>query len=164
MTRAGLAAVLALVVLAVAWTFGRLDAPETEGRARVVRSPAPRRSPAAPPPTPAAATDLTADHGVPARDLFVYADDELAQRPALIVLETPPAPTPAATPEPPAVRLVGLVGRAGRQRAALAMNGQVLVAGVGDAAGDVRVLAIDEDRGVHVRLADGREIWLRHER
>lgn len=159
MTRAGFVGVLALVVLAVAWSFGRLDAPDVDAP-RVARSPAPRRSAVPPPPSPAAATDLAVDDGVPGRDLFVYADDEPAQ-PAVIVLETPPAAPAVPTPEPPHVRLVGFVGRAKQLRAALAAHGQVVVAGVGDAVGDARVLAIDEDRGVHVRLADGREIWLR---
>jgi hypothetical protein len=59
----------------------------------------------------------------------------------------------------PAVRLVGLVRRAGVMKAALQVHGETMVVGAGEAAGDYRVLAIDED-GVRLRAADGTTITL----
>ncbi len=163
MRRASLLVVLASVVLAVAWGFGRLDAPDAEGP-RVARSPAARRSPGpSPAPIPTAVAGARSDDGVPLRDLFAYSDDDVAPRPTVVVLETPPA-TPVPTPEPPPLRLVGFVRRGDDLRAALSTGGQVTVAAAGESAGDVRVLAIDEDRGVHLRLANGHEHWLRPER
>lgn len=158
MSRAWLVIALAVVVLAVAWGFGRLDPSRPETAPRV----ASRKSPVAVASTPPRATpepaEIAADGAPSTRDLFAYADDE--PRPAPIVIAPPPEPTPVATPEPLPVRFVGFVRRGASLRAALAVRGQVSLASVGESVDDVRVLALDEDRGVHVRLADGRETWL----
>jgi Tfp pilus assembly protein PilP len=63
-------------------------------------------------------------------------------------VEVPAAPTT------PAVRLVGLVRRGGVLKAALSVGGETVYVGTGEAAGDYRVVSIDED-GVRLRAADG---------
>jgi ethanolamine utilization protein EutA (predicted chaperonin) len=60
---------------------------------------------------------------------------------------------PTANAEP---RLVGLVRRAGALVAALAIDGEVVLAGPGETAGGITVLSVDED-GVLFRRADGSE-------
>ncbi|HSD27741.1 MAG TPA: hypothetical protein VLL75_10595 [Vicinamibacteria bacterium] len=88
------------------------------------------------------------------RDLFHFEEEYLPQE------ETPaPAGTQArdVPPEPPpGPRLVGLVSRGGRRLAALAAEGEVVLAGPGDTAAGVTVLAVD-DEGVRIRRADGGE-------
>ncbi len=157
MSRAWLAAALGLVVLMVAWGFGRLDPsrPETAPRVASRQAPVAVSPPARATPEPG---EAAAGGAPPTRDLFAYADDEPRHAPVVII--PPPEPTPVATPEPLPVRLVGFVRRGASLRAALAVRGQVSLASVGESVDDVRVLALDEDRGVHVRLADGRETWL----
>jgi hypothetical protein len=98
---------------------------------------------------------------VSTRNVFEYAPriaPEPASRPA-----APAPPTPAAVAAAPVaaptVRLVGLVRRAGVMKAALQVHGETIVVGAGEAAGDYRVLAIDED-GVRLRAADGTTITL----
>ena len=95
------------------------------------------------------------------RNVFEYgprAAPEPASRPA-----APVAPSlPPVVDQPvaaPAVRLVGLVRRAGVIKAALQVHGETMVVGAGDAAGDYRVVAVDED-GVRLRAADGTTITL----
>jgi hypothetical protein len=61
-----------------------------------------------------------------------------------------------AAPPPAGPRLVGLVTRAGRLVAALAVDGEVVLAGPGETAAGVTVLAVG-DEGVRVRRADGSE-------
>jgi hypothetical protein len=62
----------------------------------------------------------------------------------------------AAPPAPAGPRLVGLVKRAGRLVAALAADGEVVLAGPGETAAGVTVLTV-ADEGVRVRRADGSE-------
>lgn len=98
---------------------------------------------------------------VSTRNVFEYAPriaPEPAPRPAAPAPPTPPA-VAAAPVAAPAVRLVGLVRRAGVMKAALQVHGETIVVGAGEAAGDYRVLAIDED-GVRLRAADGTTITL----
>jgi hypothetical protein len=57
---------------------------------------------------------------------------------------------------PEAERLVGLVRRQGRLLAAFAVDGEVVLAGPGDRAGELTVLDVGEE-GVRVRRADGSE-------
>jgi hypothetical protein len=88
------------------------------------------------------------------RDLFRFAD-------ALPSLEETPARAGTqagdVAPEPPSgPHLVGLVSRGGRLLAALAAEGEVVLAGAGDTAAGVTVLAVD-DEGVRIRRADGSE-------
>jgi hypothetical protein len=61
-----------------------------------------------------------------------------------------------ATPAPSGPRLVGLVSRSGRLVAALAADGEVVLAGPGETAAGVTVLAVDGE-GVRIRRADGSE-------
>ena len=95
------------------------------------------------------------------RNVFEY-----ATRAAPEPMPAPAAPVapslPPAADQPvaaPAVRLVGLVRRAGVIKAALQVHGETMVVGAGEAAGDYRVVAIDED-GVRLRAADGTMITL----
>lgn len=93
------------------------------------------------------------------RDLFRFADGS-ARSPegagrertrAQAARPSAPDPTPPSGP-----RLVGLVSRGGRMVAALAADGEVVLAGPGETAAGVTVLAVDED-GVRIRRADGTE-------
>jgi hypothetical protein len=95
------------------------------------------------------------------RNVFEY-----GPRPTPAPASRPPAPAAPSLPpvvEPPvaapAVRLVGLVRRGGAIKAALQVHGETIVVGAGEAAGDYRVVAIDED-GVRLRAADGTTITL----
>lgn len=141
--------------------------------ALLTRGVAPALSPAAgqagPAPTPLPGAHVPPEAHVPpggsppslpSRNPFRYAEEaksgvRLAPRPVA-------APT-AAPPAPPPIRFVGLVTREGNVRAALALLGDVLVAGPGEEVAGYRVLAIDEETGVRVRTPDGREILLRLE-
>jgi hypothetical protein len=100
---------------------------------------------------------------VPASTRNVF---EYGARPAPEPTSRPAAPVAPSLPPaiaPPvaaaAVRLVGLVRRAGVIKAALQVHGETMVVGTGEAAGDYRVVAIDED-GVRLRAADGTMITL----
>jgi Tfp pilus assembly protein PilP len=64
-----------------------------------------------------------------------------------------------APPEEPAVRLVGLVRKAGVVKAVLKVRGETVVVAAGEAAGDYRVLAIDDD-GVRLQAKDGTTVML----
>jgi hypothetical protein len=95
------------------------------------------------------------------RNVFEYGarpTPEPAWRPA-----APAVPSlPPVVEEPvaaPAVRLVGLVRRGGVIKAALQVHGETMVVGAGEAAGDYRVVSIDDD-GVRLRAADGTTITL----
>lgn len=126
------------------------------------------RGPARPPAPPGAgrpapATRIEAAEPAPPvvdpagiRDLFRFADGPL---PAALEAFAPrraegeSAPTPA----PAGPRLVGLVRRAGRLVAALAVaDGEVALAGPGETAAGVTVLSVGEE-GVRIRHADGTE-------
>ena len=127
----------------------------------VGRGPAPRPAPPGagrpvPPPRAEAAEPsprVVDPEGI--RDLFRFAD---APRPA--AQEEPSGAgvigAGVATPAPSGPRLVGLVSRAGRLVAALAADGEVVLAGPGETAAGVTVLAVD-DEGVRIRRADGTE-------
>jgi hypothetical protein len=67
---------------------------------------------------------------------------------------------PTAATLAPAVRLVGLVRRAGALKAALVISGETVVLGAGESAGGYTVTAVDEDSGVRVRGPGGEEIRL----
>ena len=95
------------------------------------------------------------------RNVFEYATrptPEPTSRPAAPMAPSPP-PDVAQPEAAPAVRLVGLVRHAGVMKAALFVHGETMVVGMGEAAGDYRVVAIDED-GVRLRAADGTMITL----
>lgn len=138
-----LAALLAVVLLLTQ----AQRPPAAEAPPRRARSPQPSRS-------------RTATAPVPDRNVFEY-----ASRPAPEARVAPPAvarPAPILeTPPPaaPAVRLVGLVRRGGVLKAALSVQGETVIVGAGEAAGDYRVVSIDED-GVRLRAADGSMVTL----
>jgi hypothetical protein len=111
----------------------------------------PPTAPARPaPPLPPLALDSV-------RDSFRYGDAPLA------AARTTPRPRPAATPSPaetpppePAFRLVGVVRREGRLRAAISLAGEVVLLLPGESAGGVTILAVHDD-GVRLRGPDGLE-------
>lgn len=91
------------------------------------------------------------------RDVFRFADDPIpSARAGPEAAVSPGEASPTPSPKPLGPRLVGLVRRAGRLVAALAADGEVVLAGPGEAAAGVTVLSVGED-GVRVRHADGRE-------
>jgi hypothetical protein len=140
-----LGATLALASLALALAVARSSGPPA-GKPQ----PAPRATPvvvaASPPPL--------ALEGL--RNIFRFADDRAgASGPAPKRAEEALAPAaPAAPPLGP--RLVGLVSRSGRLVAALAVDGEVVLAGPGEVAGGITVLSVD-DESVRVRRGDGSE-------
>jgi hypothetical protein len=117
-------------------------------------------------PSPAAVPSSSARPGQPVaagavdidrlRDVFRFADDVSRERPTrdAVVPRLQPVPPPPAAPEGP--RLVGLVRKQGRLAAALAVDGEVVLALPGEPAGGVTVLSVAEE-GVRVRLRDGSE-------
>lgn len=102
----------------------------------------------------------------PSRNLFQYADGPAA---APLPAAPPPAaprgprgevPVPAATATPSPVRVVGLIRRGGRLKAALMVQGEMTLAGKGERAGGYTVLDVDEETGVRVRGPEGDETIL----
>lgn len=144
---AGLLAAALLVML-----FLRQPGPDEVGRQP--RRPAESR--AARPPSRANKVPA-----VPERNVFEYAhpdgSPEARVRVAPEVAPATPPPLEAAPREPEPVRLVGLVNRGGKLRAALSILGEVVVLGPGEEAEGYRVLSIDSDRGVRLRGPDGTE-------
>jgi hypothetical protein len=145
--RASWSFVLVALGALVLWVLPR----ERSGREAGPSLPAARPSPSAPPPSAVPVP-------VPAfRNVFRFGDEgpddagsgpgRLAARPA----EPLPGPTPEAGP-----RLVGVVRRGGRALAALAEGGEVELAGPGESAAGVVVVAIGDD-GVRIRRPDGSE-------
>jgi len=121
----------------------------------------PRRrvTPAVGPPAPrprGEATGLTPRAVDPGsiRDLFRFAD--ASPRGAAARARAPAGEEDAAPSAPSGPRLVGLVRRSGRLVAALAADGEVVLAAPGETAAGVTVLAVD-DEGVRIRRADGSE-------
>jgi hypothetical protein len=110
-------------------------------------------------PPPAATPPPRAVDPETIRDLFHFADSS-PRAPEASAREGPRAqdvrPEAAAPPPAPGPRLVGLVSRGGRLLAALAAEGEVVLAGPGDTAAGVTVLAVDEE-GVRIRRVDGKE-------
>lgn len=87
------------------------------------------------------------------RDLFRFAEPRAVEaRPSA---EPTVAPT-ASAPRADTPRLVGLVRRDGRLLAAIAIDGDVVLLGTGDAAGGLTVLEVTDER-VRVRRRDGAE-------
>ena len=136
----------------------------------LTRGAATSRAPVAPGrgahPAPRPAELLPVEVAFPRRDVFRYADGPArepaavgaaASASAALPRRAEPVPTP-----PPGPRLVGLVRRGGRLVAALALAGEVELAGPGESAAGVTVLGVDED-GARVRRPDGSETTLRLE-
>jgi hypothetical protein len=146
-----LAAVLAgALCVALVLPARRPDAPEAPVR--------PPRQPAVSARRPGTSTALTSP--MPGRNVFEYAEPapSAAARAAPMPVASPPAepPLPAA-PEVPAVRLVGLVHRGGKLRAAISILGDVVVLAAGEESEGYRVLSVDEESGVRLRMPDGSE-------
>jgi hypothetical protein len=141
-------ATLALASLAVALAVARSGGPP-DGAARPTARETPAAVVASPPPLALAGL----------RDIFRFADDHagVSSPAAQRVEEAPAPPMPAAPPSGP--RLVGLVWRSGRRIAALAVDGEVVLAEPGDVAGGITVLSVD-DESVRVRRGDGSESLL----
>jgi hypothetical protein len=141
-----LAAGLLLVALVLA---GRSDRPSA--------APSDPR-PSAMPPVPTVNTEPSVPAGEtaarPLRDLFRYADEAPAVRPAPVVAVARP-PAAAASPEP-LVRLIGLVRQPGGLRAALAIRGEVVLLRPGEAAEGWTLVALDEAEA-RLRGPDGHE-------
>jgi hypothetical protein len=139
-------ATLALVSLVVVLAVAR-----SGGSPAVAARPTPRETPAAVTPSapPVAPETL--------RDIFRFADDrEAPSRAAPALVEDEAAPL---APAPPGPRLVGLIRRSGRLVAALALDGEVVLAGPGDSAAGVTVVSVGDD-SVRIRRADGGESTL----
>ncbi len=92
------------------------------------------------------------------RDVFRFADEQ----PRQAVLNSGPvrlSPPPTVAPAPAGPRLVGILRRSGRLVAALVSEGEVELAGPGESAAGVTVIAVRED-GVTIRRPDGSETTL----
>ena len=96
------------------------------------------------------------------RNIFEFADAggnpriEAPPRARPSAITTPPPIADEAPPELEApVRLVGVVLRGGKRKAALAIRGELAVLGTGESADGYTVLAIDEEDGVRLRGPDG---------
>ena len=141
-------ALVAALLVVVAWfalDLGRVAAP-------------PPPPPRARPRQPARAAVALPDR--PERNVFEFVNAPPAPRAAPSLEPPPPALVEAPVPPPgPNVRLVGLVRSGGALRAALAVAGETVVVGAGDAAGDYRVMGVDED-GVRLRAPDGSTLVL----
>jgi hypothetical protein len=120
----------------------------------------PRRSVIAAPPStdPAGATPAPRLQRNPFEYGGVPAAAAAPPHTAKVPARTPPTATEA-TPEPK-VTLVGIVHRGTGSRAALNIEGTVVVLDVGESAEGYTVVAVDEDTGARVRTPDGHEITL----
>lgn len=96
---------------------------------------------------------------LPERNVFEYAHpaDKPEARVTVAPEPAPPTPQETASRAPEPVRLVGLVNRGGKLRAALSILGEVVVLGPGEEAEGYRVLSVDSDEGVRLREPDGTE-------
>ena len=119
--------------------------------------PAPSRAGVrAPRPTDAAATTRLR------RNPFEYgeraAPPSIAVRTPVPVATMRPADPP---PTPPPVKLVGIVHGASGLRAALTMDGEVVLGSRGEKVRGYTIVTIDEDRGVVLSGPDGEKLELR---
>ena len=146
MRRRVLVVALGIVALAaLALGRGPVRRPAVPARARPTAGPRAEATPAAP--------RVVDPEEI--RDVFHQADE--SARPAEGAVRASARAQEAAPPAaPPGPRLVGLVSRGGRVLAALAADGEVVLAGPGETAAGVTVLAVD-DEGVRIRRADGSE-------
>ena len=114
------------------------------------------------PPRPRAARAVRSGTPPPAamtRNVFEFGPRPAPEATARPAQQAPPlAPLLSAPPEP-TVRLVGLVRRAGVIKAVLKVRGETVEVAVGEAAGDYRVVGIDDD-GVRLQAADGTVLTL----
>jgi hypothetical protein len=96
----------------------------------------------------------------PRRNVFEYGEPP---RPPVMAYVEPMAPiaTPAATAKPAPVKLVGLVQQGGGLRAALALDGEIVLGEKGQKVGGYTIVSIDEDIGVVLSGPDGETLELR---
>jgi hypothetical protein len=97
------------------------------------------------------------------RNVFQYADGGAPAARAEKAAPTPPSTLIPLVPSPvpsPLVRLVGLLRRGGRVRAALALAGETAVLAPGESAAGYTLVSIDEDEGVRLRAPDGSTVVL----
>ncbi|HEY6553786.1 MAG TPA: hypothetical protein VI669_10540 [Vicinamibacteria bacterium] len=139
--------VLAVLLLVAAVHFWR-----EPRRAATPASPREKEGPARPTATPIASGTPSAPHS---RDPFRFA----LPRPIASARRAPsPAEIrPSPGPTPARVRLVGLVRRGGVLRAALVVDGDVVLVAAGETMSGYRVVSLDEEGGVRLRDAQGRE-------
>ena len=141
----------AVAALAAAYLWRDAGSGASDAPSAVPRAPAAPVRPAERPETAAA----------PARNVFEYADRHPTAAAPSIASAATPAPMAAPSPSPsPAVRLVGLVRRQGRLKAALAILGETVVLAPGESAAGYKVLSIDEEDGVRVQAPDGATLQL----
>jgi hypothetical protein len=142
-------AVAALIVTLFVMSRGRPGAALTPA---VSRAPVSSSDPAA-----------TEPQAVPVatRNVFEYATEEPPPDAPSVDVPTADLEPPMATePSPSPVRLVGLVRRQGRLKAALSIEGDVAVLGPGESARGYTVVGVDEESGARLRAPDGSELVL----
>lgn len=88
------------------------------------------------------------------RDVFRFVERPSVAAPRVEGTPAPAVTGASASPEP--FRLVGLVRRQGRLLAAFAIDGEVVLLGPGETAGDVSVLEVGEEE-VRIRRRNGAE-------
>ena len=130
----------------------------------LTRGAGPTKVPDAPQPAPPRETPLPPAPAVPEparplRNLFEYGEAppaEPAVRPRPLILEPEAAPTSAPVP----VRLVGILHRGGTVKAAIVVEGNLVLLSPGDSSAGYSLLSADEDDGAVVRTPSGAEIRL----
>jgi hypothetical protein len=142
----------AAALFAVALTPGAGPTPP-----RVTGPPAPPRS------EPRLDADATPDAG-PVRNIFEYVTPFEGRGPS--TAPTTPRVSLVAPPlkAPETVRLVGLVARGASLRAALYIEGGVVLLSVGQQFRGYTLLSLDEDAGAQVLMPDGGEVRLSNDR
>ena len=131
------------------------------GALSVARGGSPRATPPSPQQAAPAAVAPRARQPVDVsalRDVFRFGD-ELPREATMAPGPVRVRPSPAAAPEPAGPRLVGILRQSGRLVAALALDGEVELAGPGESAAGVTVVAVSED-GATIRRRDGGETTL----
>ncbi len=151
---------LVLIVLAgaaAALLLGLAGAP-----APVTPPSGPTRTPARPPVRERlpAAPSSAPNAPLPTRNPFEYAGAPHPLATRVAPPRTSPSPLPASPASTAPVKLVGFVHRAGAVRAVIAIRGEVVILGAGDAADGYTALAVDEDAGVRLRDPEGAELTL----
>jgi hypothetical protein len=154
-SRAALLASALVVVALVGWGLTRRGPGATAVSTPASGPEAVSPAPAAPSPAPPGVVE-------PRRNVFRFGDEPRTEEPrpsggSSRRRGVGPEPTPAPEPGP---RLVGLVRRGGRLVAAFAApDGEIELAGAGETAGGVVVVAIGDD-SVRIRRPDGSEATL----
>jgi hypothetical protein len=147
--------VLALLVIYSLYSTGYRPKPVEPPSRR-----APHKVRAAAPDAVPSGTPLEAS-SAPRRNLFEYGEAPLPPVRAYVEPMTPIGTPPAtATPAAP-VKLVGLVRQGDGLRAALALDGEIVLGAPGQKVSGYTIVSIDEDTGVVLNGPDGRTLELR---